>query len=118
LAARQLPKRCALNARLSNHESSSAATKCLAGERSLAFCAQFSGVILKVPERTQVTLKRFFGLNDRLPGCLEIGDERLLVGDDLARDGNALRDEDKLWPFPRHSRPDKIPAKWPPGFLL
>ena len=49
-------------------------------------------MILEVSERTQVCLQGIFGLKGRLPGGLQRGNERLLVGDELPRNGDALRE--------------------------
>jgi len=74
----------------------------VARARLLAFGAHLPGVILEVSQRAEVGQQGVFGLKSGLPGCLESGDERLLVGDNLARNGDTLHEQNEFGPFPRH----------------
>jgi hypothetical protein len=55
-----------------------------------------------MPERAEVGLQGLFGLDRGLAGRRETGDERLLIGDDLARRRDALRQQNKFGPLPGH----------------
>lgn len=59
-------------------------------------------MIFEMSQRAEVGLQGVFGLDRRLPRCPEGGNERLLLGDNLPRNGDALREQNEFWPLPRH----------------